>query len=294
MERVRNTDDFIVKSMLLYGDDRYDYSLVNYKSHETYVDIICPQHGIFKQTPHQHIRKIEGCKKCSVKRVSSKITMSQDDFISLGNKVHNNKYDYSKVEYVNARTAVIIICPIHGDFNKLPYGHIRKDEGCPKCAKIEAGINHRTHGCTTKEKKVYFQAWRGAMSRCSDTTSFHYKDYGERGIFVSDEFKDPATFVEYVSNLPNADKIKEMKLSLDRINVNKGYERGNLRWANGRTQGLNRRDGFLNNKYSGISFQSKNKKYIVRVSIGSFDTKEEALLAKEKAISLLKEDFFSF
>ena len=42
-----------------------------------------------------------------------------EDFI----KTHSNKYDYSKVEYINNRTNVDIICPIHGTFSQNPYYH---------------------------------------------------------------------------------------------------------------------------------------------------------------------------
>ena len=45
---------------------------------------------------------------------------------------HGNKYDYSKVKYVNALSNVIIICPKHGEFPQIPASHIR-GVGCPKC-----------------------------------------------------------------------------------------------------------------------------------------------------------------
>jgi len=38
------------------------------------------------------------------------------DFIKNSNDVHNNFYDYSLVEYINNRTKIKIICPIHGIF----------------------------------------------------------------------------------------------------------------------------------------------------------------------------------
>ena len=47
-------------------------------------------------------------------------------------KIHNYKYDYSKVEYVNQKTQVIIICPIHGEFLQKPSLH--RKYGCWKCA----------------------------------------------------------------------------------------------------------------------------------------------------------------
>lgn len=40
-----------------------------------------------------------------------------DKFIEDAQKVHGNKYDYSKVNYVNSNTKVTITCPIHGDFS---------------------------------------------------------------------------------------------------------------------------------------------------------------------------------
>lgn len=46
--------------------------------------------------------------------------------------VHRDKYDYSKVVYVNNRTKSIIICPKHGDFLQTPNDHLR-EKGCPRC-----------------------------------------------------------------------------------------------------------------------------------------------------------------
>lgn len=53
-------------------------------------------------------------------------------FLKRGAEIHNNKYDYSKVVYVNASTKVIIICPTHGDFEQIPGTHIN-GSGCRKC-----------------------------------------------------------------------------------------------------------------------------------------------------------------
>ena len=50
--------------------------------------------------------------------------------------IHNNKYDYSKVEYINRNTKVCIICPIHGEFYQLLYNH-SNGQGCPECGKIK-------------------------------------------------------------------------------------------------------------------------------------------------------------
>ena len=58
--------------------------------------------------------------------------LTTEEFIIKSRKVHGDKYDYSKVEYINGRTKVIIICPIHGEFEQRPKLHL-KDNGCAKC-----------------------------------------------------------------------------------------------------------------------------------------------------------------
>lgn len=56
-----------------------------------------------------------------------------EEFIVDAKKVHGDKYDYSKTDYVNTRTKVTIICPIHGSFEQSPNVHLQGC-GCPKCA----------------------------------------------------------------------------------------------------------------------------------------------------------------
>ena len=62
----------------------------------------------------------------------------KEKFIEKSNKKHNNKYDYSKVEYVNSKTKVCIICPEHGEFWQTPAAHVRGNE-CPECANKKRG-----------------------------------------------------------------------------------------------------------------------------------------------------------
>ena len=63
--------------------------------------------------------------------MSKKVTT--EDFIKKAREIHGNKYDYSKVEYNGTRNKVCIICPIHGEFEQTPYGHITLRQGCPIC-----------------------------------------------------------------------------------------------------------------------------------------------------------------
>lgn len=55
-------------------------------------------------------------------------------FIERANKIHNFKYDYSNVDWVNTKVKVEIICPIHGSFYQKPFKHL-EGQGCPNCRK---------------------------------------------------------------------------------------------------------------------------------------------------------------
>lgn len=64
-----------------------------------------------------------------------KYRLTTEDFIKRAKEIHGDKYDYSKVKYVNKRTNVVIICPIHGEFSQNPHNHVQQHQGCPECGK---------------------------------------------------------------------------------------------------------------------------------------------------------------
>ena len=61
-----------------------------------------------------------------------------EDFKERATKIHGNRYDYSKVDYVNSGTKVCVICPIHGDFYQKANDHLRGC-GCKKCGYEKIG-----------------------------------------------------------------------------------------------------------------------------------------------------------
>lgn len=61
--------------------------------------------------------------------------LTRENFIQRVNEIHGNKYDYSKVEYINTSTKVCIICPEHGEFWQTPNKHLQ-GRGCPKCGQL--------------------------------------------------------------------------------------------------------------------------------------------------------------
>ena len=64
--------------------------------------------------------------------------MTTEEFIKKAKAVHGDKYDYSLVDYNNARTKVKIICPIHGVFEQEPRVHLT-NRGCKKCNHFSPG-----------------------------------------------------------------------------------------------------------------------------------------------------------
>ena len=56
-----------------------------------------------------------------------------NEFIEKSIIIHGNKFDYSKVNYVDSKTKIIIICNEHGDFEVRPNNHLSSYQGCPKC-----------------------------------------------------------------------------------------------------------------------------------------------------------------
>ena len=111
-------------------NNKYDYSKVEYVNAKTKVCIICPKHGEFWQTPDNHL-KGKGCAYCAnVKKITT------EEFIERAREVHGDKYDYSSSVYVNNKTKIKIICPIHGEFELTPNAHLQ-GRGCKKCNKIK-------------------------------------------------------------------------------------------------------------------------------------------------------------
>lgn len=124
-----DTAEFIKRAKAVHGD-RYDYSKTVYVNTDTPLIVICAKHGEFTPRPDFHINRKTGCPKCN-----GGVQFCSNDFISKANEVHNFRYDYSKVNYVNNRAHVTIICKTHGEFSQIPYLHLHavKKYGCPHC-----------------------------------------------------------------------------------------------------------------------------------------------------------------
>ena len=133
IEKQTFSQEQILKDFKKVHGNKYDYSLVNYKTVNIKVKIICKEHGLFEQLPSVH-KKGKGCPKCIGKNLST------NEIIIRFNEVHKDRYDYSLVEYINAKTKVKIICKEHGIFEQTPDSH-KRGVNCPKCGTISTSTN---------------------------------------------------------------------------------------------------------------------------------------------------------
>ena len=134
-----------------------------------------------------------------------------------------------------------------------------------------------------------YSRWLSTTQRCCNPNHSSYKNYGARGIKLSDELKRFEDYRDYVSNLPDYDP---ENLTLDRIDSNKDYMKGNLRWTDSSTQIANQRSsgkGF--NNYTGVNWSKTHKRWIARIALNgkslyskSFKTELEALNARNQYI----------
>lgn len=125
-----NKDEFVRKAVKVHGNE-YDYDNVDYINNWTNVSIGCHIHGLFPQTPHNHLSGA-GCPICKKYKIGKANKYTLNEFIVAANKVHCNKYDYTKTEYIDIYRHITITCPIHGDFIQAPRDHLQGC-GCQKC-----------------------------------------------------------------------------------------------------------------------------------------------------------------
>ena len=141
----------ILEKASLIHKNRYDYSNVVFSNVSDKVEITCPDHGTFRQSLFHHSNGIK-CPRCAIK--AGKTTL--EDFISRAKTIHGDRYDYSKVEYLDNMSNITITCPKHGDFNQRPGSHL--------------------NGCRCKECYIE-DSWRATEEFISNAKQIHGNKY---------------------------------------------------------------------------------------------------------------------
>lgn len=135
--KLKSKDKFVEEANIIHNF-KYDYSKFNYVSSHIKGIVICPIHGEFEVSPANHLSG-KNCPKCALENRKKLRSSTTEEFIEKAKQIHGNKYDYSKVNYKNSYTKVLIICHNknsqgikHGEFLQDPSNHL-SGSGCPKC-----------------------------------------------------------------------------------------------------------------------------------------------------------------
>lgn len=149
------TETFIQKAKLIHGD-KYDYSLVEYKSSKDKITIICPDHGVFEQTPGCHF-KGTGCSTCGWRSLT-KGFVTWEAFLEKATIIHGSKYEYIKpADWKGHQTYIEIKCHIHGVFKQCANLHTA-GRGCTPCGYIKASkLNRESKEITTNMRELVCQ-----------------------------------------------------------------------------------------------------------------------------------------
>jgi hypothetical protein len=137
-----STKEFIEKATKLHAD-KYDYSETIYVNTKTNVIIICKKFKHkFEMQPTNHLQG-QGCGECKkIENREKSMVVNKDKFLNDMAKKYNGKFDYSKMNYIDSRTKITIICTVdnHGEFYQTPSCHNKSQNGgCPECAKKSTG-----------------------------------------------------------------------------------------------------------------------------------------------------------
>lgn len=131
MKTRRSFESVVDDSVLTHGN-KYRYLNMEYDGGEAFIVMKCKEcDTVFKQRSKDHIAG-HGCIKCAAANVGIGRRKLQSKFISDAIEEHGDLYGYSKVEYINSTTLVIIICKTHGEYWQRPMDHL-EGCGCPKC-----------------------------------------------------------------------------------------------------------------------------------------------------------------
>jgi len=140
-------DKLFIKVANKIHNNLYDYELINYKNYNSKIKIICAKHGVFEQTPANHL-KGEGCPLCVGKNKTT------DYFINELKKIHGETFDYSLVRYENSNKKIKIKCnKCNNIFEQRASNHL-SGIGCPICKESKGEKKIRKF---LNEKHVLFE-----------------------------------------------------------------------------------------------------------------------------------------
>jgi len=212
------TQDFIRKSRDKHGD-WYDYSKSRFVSWHEPIRIICPTHGEFLQDANHH-RGGSECRECAkTKRFSKGYSKRKttEEFIVDANRVHGDRYDYSKTKYKIENDKVEIICYIHGSFWQIAGDHLQ-GHGCRPC---RDKINAKKRTGTTREfvrraREIHEDLYDYSLVDYRGSTDYVEIICGTCGLQF---FQVPSSHIHQRSGCPSCSKGSYSKIAIEWMNT---------------------------------------------------------------------------
>lgn len=219
------------------------------------------------------------------------------EFIEEAKMVHGNKYDYSKVVYVNSRSKVHILCKDHGLFTQKADTHL-SGSGCPKCAfnaerklVYGIGINDYDGFISIRQKQLKsYTTWKQILKRCyCEKLREKYKSYS--GCIICNEWKSFSAFKKWFDE----NYIEGYEIDKDILGDGKLYSPNTCCFVpkslNNTLINIRKTKGFskYGRKYAVFISRSSTKKTYKKY-LGVFATEEDAFLAyKREKEAFIKE-----
>lgn len=167
LKQSKSKEEFVKDAVRMHGN-KYNYDKSVYINKYTKLIITCPTHGDFEQTPSTHLVPRDskngescGCPKCGEETRIDKRRFTNEEFILRSiDRYGVDAFDYSKLNYINDKTDVKLICKKHdNEFNITPSNHYRGAGGCKKCQASSGEITIRNiltnKGIKFEEQKTF-------------------------------------------------------------------------------------------------------------------------------------------
>ncbi len=223
----KHTKESWVKAVLEkfpQNKDKYDYSLVDYKNTNTSIDIVCLLHGIFKQSPKNHLEG-KGCPKCAVE----KHTKTHQRFLEEAQEIHPDKFIYLSA-YEAYKTKIKIQCrSCQNVFLQTPDSHLQGC-GCQKCGIQQYSKKLNEKAKTFKDEKTGFYINKAIWNK-------YIKGAKRRNLIfeitpedVFEKFKEQNGLCAFSGAKLNCTAInsRDNNWSIDRTDNMKGYSKDNI------------------------------------------------------------------
>lgn len=155
-------------------DNKYTYPKAE-KDEAGKIEIVCPEHGAFLQTPQKHMSG-RGCPKCGHQG------KEPEEHLAEIRALHPT-LDFSVSEYVNSKQKMRVTCPQHGEFEITPNA-LKNRQGCVKCGDARSGeasrlsLEEAQHLAQTVHGDRYEYDWK-TYKKSTEPMRMVCKEHGE-------------------------------------------------------------------------------------------------------------------